>query len=270
MKKLVQHPHRARWLHSIVMTLALMLPLGTASFVAAAGQEAEAKSLLLKMANVLATAPAFSVTVRSGYDAIQADGQRIEFGEKRRLLLQRPDRLRVETERSDGDRGIMLFDGKTITAFKADDNIYARVEKSGTVDDAVVYLVRDLQMIMPLARMLLTTFPGEMEAKLTAVSYVEEDALFDVPTDHLAARSADVDMQVWISQGERPLPLRVVLTYKNTPGQPQFRADLSDWNLTPPAAPESFVFNPPEGAEQVPFLAPARPGSPTTQNGGAQ
>lgn len=270
MKKLVLHHHRTRWLHSIVMTLALMLSFGNAPCVGAAEQEMAAKNLLLKMAKVLAEAPTFSVTVRSGYDAIQADGQRIEFGEKRRILMQRPDRVRVETERSDGDRGLIVFDGKTITAFKADDNIYARVEQSGTVDDAVVYLVRDLQMVMPLARMLLTTFPDDMEARLTAVSYVEENALFDVPTDHLAARSADVDMQVWITQGERPLPRRVVLTYKNAPGQPQFWAELSDWNLSPTAAPESFVFNAPEGAEQVPFLAPARPGSPTTQKGGAQ
>jgi hypothetical protein len=47
--------------------------------------------------------------------------------------------VRVETERSDGDRGMILFDGKGITAFKADEHVYARVEKSGTVDDAVVY-----------------------------------------------------------------------------------------------------------------------------------
>lgn len=270
MDKLVLHPHRTRWLHFMVMTLALMLPFANASFAGAAEQEADAKGLLLKMAKVLAEAPTLSVTVRSGYDAIQADGQRIEFGEKRRILLQRPDRVRVETERSDGDRGVLLFDGKAITAFKAGDNVYARVEKSGTVDDAVVYLVRDLQMVMPLARMLLTTFPGEMESRLTAVSYVEENPLFDVPTDHLAARSADVDMQVWITQGERPLPRRVVLTYKNAPGQPQFWAELSDWNLSPTAAPDSFVFNAPQGAEQVPFLAPVRPGSSTTQKGGAK
>ena len=221
-------------------------------------QDPEAKAILLKMAHFLAQAPAFSVTIRSGYDAIQSDGQPIEFGAKRRILLQRPDRLRVDVERSDGDQGLVLFDGKGITAFKADDNAYARVEKSGTVDDALVYLVRDLQMTMPLARMFHTRFPKDLEKLITSIMYVEEDYLFDVPTDHLAARSADVDLQLWIAQGEQPLPRRVILTYKNAPGRPQFRADLSDWDLSPKVAADSFSFVPPAGAEQIPFIAPQR------------
>jgi hypothetical protein len=252
------------------MVLATILALGTAA-AAKAAEETEARGLLLNMAGALAQAPAFSVTVHSSYDAIQADGQRIEFAERRRILLQRPDRVRVETERSDGDRGMLLFDGRGITAFRAADNLYARVEKTGTVDEAVVYLVRDLQLTMPLARMFLTTFPQDLGKQLTEVSYVEENRLFDVPTDHLAARSADVDLQVWITQDEPPLPRRVVLTYKNAPGQPQFRADLFDWNLAPVVAADSFAFHPPVDAEHVPFLAPMRRiDSLSTQKGGAQ
>jgi hypothetical protein len=247
------------------------LAAGDAPAAAAAAPDPEAKAVLLKMASFLAKAPAFSVTTRSGYDAIQADGQRIEFGEQRRILLQRPDRVRVEVERSDGDRGMVLFDGKGITAFKADDNVYARVEKPGTVDDALVYLVRDLQMTMPMARMFHTGFPQQLEQMLTSISYVEENALFDVPTDHLAARSAEVDMQIWIAQGEQPLPRRVILTYKNAPGQPQFRTDLSEWNLAPKVAADSFTFTPPAGAEQIPFLARVRPkGSVPMQKGDAK
>lgn len=255
-------------LHAICSLLAIVLTFGAAPAATAAESEPEARATLLNMAEFLAKVPAFGVTVRSGYDAIQADGQRIEFGEQRRILLQRPDRVRVEIERSDGDHGLLLFDGKEVTAFKAAENVYSRVEKPGTVDEAVVFLVRDLQMIIPLARMLLTTFPQELEKQLAEVSYVEENRLFDVPTNHLAARSADVDLQVWITKGEQPLPRRVVLTYRNAPGQPQFRADLSDWNLAPKVEADSFVFSPPVGAEQVPLLAPVRrKESITTQKG---
>ena len=78
-------------------------------------------------------------------------------------------------------------------------------------------------------------------------------------------------MQVWIAQGEQPLPRRVILTYKNAPGQPQFRADLSEWNLSPKVADNSFTFTPPAGAEQIPFLAPVRQkGSLPVTKGGEQ
>ncbi|MBN1142028.1 MAG: DUF2092 domain-containing protein [Deltaproteobacteria bacterium] len=232
-------------------------------------RDPEARAILLKMADCIAKAPGFSVTIRSGYDAIQEDGQRIEFGERRKILLQRPDRVRVEVERSDGERGLILFDGKELTAFKAEGNVYARVEKPGTVDDAVVYLVRDLQMTLPLARMLRKDFPQNLDQLITSLSYVEKNALFDVATDHLAARSADVDMQVWIANGQQPLPRRIILTYRNEPGHPQFRADLSDWNLSPKIAAGSFSFTPPLGAERIPFLAPlAQKGSLPMPKGG--
>lgn len=231
----------------------------------------EARALLFAMAEFMVKTSAFSVTIRSGYEAIQADGQRIEFGEKRRITLQRPDRIRVDVQRSDGDRGLVLYDGKTLTAFKADDNIFARLEKNGTVDEMIVYMVRDLRMTLPLARMFLSRFPQSLDKMITSSNVIEHDFLFDVPTDHLAVRSEEVDLQIWVTKGDRPLPRRVVITYKAVPGAPQFWAELSDWDLSPKIAAETFSFVPPAGAEQIPFLAPVRQkGSLPMQQGGVQ
>jgi hypothetical protein len=47
----------------------------------------------------------------------------------------------------------------------------------------------------------------------------------------------------------------VVLTYKNAEGQPSFRAQFSDWNLTPDIQDNQFAFVPPEGARKIAFLA---------------
>lgn len=256
-----------------ILTLLLILTAGEplAATATVEEQDPQAKAILLKMADFLAKAPAFSVTLRSGYDAIQADGQVIEFGERRRILLQRPDRVRIAVERSDGDQGLVLFDGKAITVFKADDKVYARAEQPGTLDDAIVYLVKDLQLTLPLARMFRSDFAQDLEKQLTAVRYVEENTLFDLPTDHLAARSAEVDLQVWIARGEQPLPRRVVLTYKTTPGQPQFRADFLDWKVSPALPADSFTFTPPADAEQIPFIGQVRRmGSLPAQKGGQQ
>ena len=222
-------------------------------------QDPAARALLLGMANFIAQAPGLSVTMRSGYDAIQADGQRIEFGERRRFLMQRPDKLRVEVERSDGERGGVTYDGRWLTAFNANENIYARVERVASLDETLVYMVRDLRASVPLARMLTTGFPADMEKRATEVTLVEESTLFDVPTDHLAVRTSDVDLQLWVARGPQPLPRRLVITYKNAPGQPQFRADLYDWKIAPRFDAKSFTFVPPAGAEQIMYLAPRPP-----------
>src|SRR6266496_6058586 len=56
--------------------------------------QAQASAILMRMADFLGGTQRFSVTVRGGYDAPQTSGQKIEFGEIRKVTLSRPDRLR--------------------------------------------------------------------------------------------------------------------------------------------------------------------------------
>ncbi len=76
----------------------------------------------------------------------------------------------------------------------------------------------------------------------------------ETPTDHIAGQLAGVDYQIWIA--EDLLPRRIVMTYINAPGQPQFWAEFSDWNLKPEISAKTFVFTPPKGAEKILTLIP--------------
>jgi hypothetical protein len=251
----------SRW-RKISMVLSGSMLLAACAANGISGKDAEVdgstdpKQILQAMTQQLASAPGFSVTIRSDYDAVQTDGQSIAFSEKREVQLQRPDRLRIDTLRSDGAEGMLLFDGKTATAFKPQQNAYVQVAKTGTVDNTVVYLVKDLQMTLPLARLLLTTLPQEMDKLVTEASYVERDVLTDVPTDHIALRSKDVDVQLWITRSAERVPLRIVITYLHEAGQPQFRAELTDWDLTPDFGKDVFTWTPPAGTERIDVLTP--------------
>jgi hypothetical protein len=86
---------------------------------------------------------------------------------------------------------------------------------------------------------------------------VDQETVGGKSAEHLAARTDDLDFQVWIASGDEPVPLRVVLTYKRETGQPQFSATMSDWNFHPKIDPSTFTFVPPAGAESVAFMVPA-------------
>ena len=246
--------------------LALLLATLAVPILSAQGQsptaspsEPEAMPILKKMSEYLAQARRFSVVVRDGYDVVQESGQKIEFGEVRKFTLSRPDNLRIEFERSNGEKGLVLFDGKEITVYQANENIYASTAKPGTLDDAIKYAVGDLKIRFPLAMMLLSTFPSELDSRVVSADYVEKTTITDVPCDHLAARTAQgVDFQVWVAQGDQPVPRRIVITYLGETGQPQFWADLADWNLAPDVSDALFAFTPPNGAERIQFLAEVR------------
>jgi len=218
-------------------------------------EPAAAEAILMRMATFLSQAQRFSVNLVSGYDVVQGSGQKIEFGETRKITVSRPNHLRVEVEQSDGAKHLVLYDGKDITVFNASQNVYAQTYKPGGIDEAVTYFLKDLHMRLPLAALLLSRFPDEIERRTQSLDYVERTLIHGTPTHHLAGRTETVDYQVWIAEGAQPLPLRAVLTYKNAEGQPQFRAQFSDWNLAPEVQDSQFAFTPPDGARKIAFLA---------------
>jgi hypothetical protein len=217
--------------------------------------QAQARAILMRMAEFLGGTQRFSVSVRGGYDAVQKSGQKIEYNEMRKVTLSRPDRLRVEGERSDGAKKLTVFTGKEIVLIDAASNVYATAPQPGGLDDTIVHFVKDLGMRLPLAVLLVSQAAAELKDRVRSVDYVERTNLQGSTSHHLAARTDEVDFQVWVADGDTPLPQRVVITYKKAKGEPQFWAQFSDWNLAPAIADSTFLATPPDGAQKVAFAA---------------
>jgi hypothetical protein len=240
---------------------AVQAPVAGTAGPATTESQREAAALLKAMAEYLASLKSFSVTTRAGYDVVQSTGQKIEFGETRRLTLARPDRLRVEEVSSDGNSNLAIFDGQKLSVLNADAGVFAQASQPGTVDDALVYFVRDLRMRMPLALLLTTRLPAEFLPRVRTVDYVESTDIYGVPTHHIAGRADTVDFQFWITEGEHPLPLRVVVTYLQSAGQPQFWTNFTDWTTSPELSNTTFQFTPPKDARQIAFAVQVQRGA---------
>lgn len=63
---------------------------------ASGGEPPDAKLILMQMADFLSKSPRLTVTVHSAYDAVQPEGDKVEWNDLRRVTLTRPDRLAVE------------------------------------------------------------------------------------------------------------------------------------------------------------------------------
>ena len=213
----------------------------------------QAMAVLKRMTEFLTQAQRFSVTVDTGFDVVQDSGQKIEFGETRQMVLRRPDRLRIDVTKRNGAKSEMLFDGKDIAVFNTKENVYATVASPGTVDDAIAYFLTDLDMRLPLADWLDSQFAKTLPERVRAAAYVEPSQIGGVPCDHLALRGDEADLQLWVAQGNQPLPRRLVITYKREEGRPQFWAQFSEWSLAPEVPDTLFVFTPPAGAVKIAF-----------------
>ena len=216
---------------------------------------AAAKALFEQSAAFLAAQQKFSLEAQTGFDVVQLNGQQLAFFESKKALLRRPDRIRVETDEADGDEHTIRFDGKQISIDLPGENAYVAVEKAGTIDEIIDYFVDDLDIPLPLHDIFSSNFYEAVEAGIISGFYVDEVTIGKRQCHHLAFRLTDVDVQIWIEDGDRPLPCSLVITYRKAAGQPQYWAEFSDWDLSPRAQDKQFEFDPPEGAEKLSIQA---------------
>jgi hypothetical protein len=256
--------HRAARACAVLLTVlapgaATLAADAKAGAVTATDSRKEAAALLKTMAEYLSGLKAFSFNSQNTFEVVQASGQKIEFGESRVVSVARPDRLRAEEVSSDGNRDLALFDGKLVTVMSADSGVYAQVAQPPSVDDALVYFVRDLKMRMPLALMLSSQLKNALPAMVKEVDYVEQSEVAGKAVHHIAGRTDAVDFQFWIADPPQAVPLRVVITYRLLQGMPQYRADLSNWNTSATFGATTFQFSPPANARKVPFAVQLQP-----------
>jgi len=234
----------------------LQIALLGLALISANSMAYDASGMLNAMANRLAQARQFSVNIDMTYDVLQESGQQVQFSEVREVYLKRPYLLRVDATESDGEVNGLVFNGKSLTIFNVTENVYSVTNRPGDVDSIVRFLVSNLGVQLPMARLLVTTLPQELQKITTDVDYVETNVLGSQPVHHIAARTRDVDFQVWL--GRNMLPKRIVMTYKNEPGQPQFQANFSDWDFSSNIPEAVFRVIPPRNAEKIPTLVPVK------------
>jgi len=241
-------------------TLAIIVGLSMAGIhpSVATGEDKAAATRIEAMANRLAQAQHLGVVVDCAYDVVQESGQKIEFGERRVLTLRRPDRVRFEVTRRDGSRRGLVFDGTQLTAFDLDQKVYTVVSKPGTVDAALKYFTQDLHMRLPLRELVAADLPQHLKGVLGSARLVGTETVGGVAADHVAFRGDMADVQMWIARDGDPLPQRIVITYRQAAGEPQFEADFHGWTFNPDVADSVFTFTPPEGMERIPILTPRR------------
>jgi hypothetical protein len=223
-----------------------------ATAAAAPSIDPHAMEIVQRMAERIVAAERLSLSGEVAWDVVQADGQTLEFGATREVVLQRPDRLRVDMKLREGGQRRLLYDGKQIVLEDLEHNVYAIDPHTGPVDDMAAFVANRLGVPVALSEFLSPDLPKLLSENLESASYVGESTIDEVRCDHVALRNDRVGMQLWVGQ-EDSLPRRITITYEQEEGRPQFRARLSAWDLSPKVKDSTFAFDPPKDAEKIAF-----------------
>jgi hypothetical protein len=213
--------------------------------------------ILKDAADYLTGSKAFAFRGETAFDAVQDDGTKVEFGGSSHALIARPDRLRLETQKRDGTKRLMVFDGDNMWAYSEDHNVYATTTQPGDIDESLDFSIAVLRMKAPLADLVSPQLYETMTDGLVGAIYVDQSVVAGVASHHLLISNDYVDVQLWVAEGDKPLIQRIVITYREEEGQPQYRAHFLDWDMSPGNVDEKLRFSPPEDAERIRFHIPA-------------
>jgi len=215
--------------------------------------DARADQILQQMSEYLKSATEFTFKADITYDTVMADGQKILFGAELNVAVRRPDLIHVEYKGDEQQRQVII-DGQKATVYYAATNTYASFEITGNLGDVLDYAYQTYGISVPVADLLYS------DAYQTLIEYVESGyriglhSVAGVPSHHLVFSQEAIDWQIWIEDGPRPVPTKMVITYKNDPGSPQYTATLSEWNFNPRVSDHYFKFQPPGGSDEIEFL----------------
>jgi hypothetical protein len=216
----------------------------------ASADAAQAKSLFKAMSDYLGEQTKMSFDLDTSLEVVTNDLQKLSLTSSGSLTMVRPDRVHMVRHGGFADAEF-YFDGKTLSLFRRDRNIYSRIDIPGSVEDLVVELRDKYQRPLPAADLLSADVFDAMMPDVKDVKDLGTGFIRGIECDHIAFRTDEVDWQLWIARGDRPYPVRLIVTSKKVAGSPQYQVDVTNFKTDGQVWAAGFNFVPPPGAKLV-------------------
>jgi hypothetical protein len=218
------------------------------------GQEAvdpEAARILKSMTDFLGAASTISASYDSEREILDRSGQKLQLLGSGKFQVERPGKLHAVRDGALASAEIFA-DGKTVTLYGKGANAYAQLEMpEESIDSAIDEFRMETGLDISGADLLYSNAYDGLMTDVESGQVIGTGYIQGKEAHHLAFRAKDVDWQIWVETGDKPLPLKYVITSKWITGAPQFSIVMSDWDVGQKMDPAIFVFAPPEGAVKL-------------------
>lgn len=210
----------------------------------------QAHALLKKMSDYMGGLKSFTADAYVVDEQIMGDGFKLSVLKAGSIKVRRPNKFFIAHRSMVGDQEA-FFDGSHLIVHGKRIGMFIEVPVSGDVDAGLDAVTATLGAEL-LARDLLST-----DAYTPLMEPVEESAALGtveiggVTCRHLAFRTDEVDWQLWIEEGKRPLPCRYTITSRWVYAAPQFTVTLTNWRVNPDLPANDFKFTAPEGTKST-------------------
>jgi hypothetical protein len=215
--------------------------------------DSEAIDLLRRTTDYLAGFKQFRVETDTTLECVLESGQKLQFDHRASTTVERPNKMRAERV-GDLIRQIFYYDGKSLTMSLPDDGYYATAAAPPTLEATLDFARETLDIIAPAGDLVYKNAFERLTEDLTTAFVVGKSVVRGVRCDHIAFRNPEVDWQIWIQEGDKPLPRKFIVTSKRMVQSPQFVVELLKWEEKPKVTEATFNFSPSKNQTQIDFL----------------
>jgi hypothetical protein len=251
-----------KWALALVLTGLLGAPLGAREAGRATKPTIEPKAdkILHQMSDYVSGLKSFKLQGHSVDQVVLASGQKISVIHESDVSVLRPNSL---SSKQLGEGGGLAFndDGHQMTLYCKTNNTYATAPSPTGIDATIDEARKKFNIDAPGADLIYSNPYSVLTEQVTGGRYIGEETVGGLAAHHLAFQGKDVDWQIWIQDGDKPLPLRYEITSKTVKSQPTFTVVLTHWQPQANLTDADFRFQPPAGATRVEeFPTECRPG----------
>ena len=242
------------------------LVLNAGAQQAATPPDPDPMQIVRQVCDYLNSLKAFSFQAEVADDQVYLGGKKLQYGIDMETYVRRPDRLRVN---ADGDlvNKQFFFNGKTITLYDKDAKVYGTMEVPPDIEGALEKANTDFGLRVALTDLASPLLWDHVSRQVGHSLYVGVSKVRGVPCHHLALDNPEVQLQLWVETGDKPLLRKMVFLQKELDASPQWTAYIDQWNTSPQLGDDLFNFSAPAGVQSIKFAPVNKPAVPDKKGG---
>jgi hypothetical protein len=221
---------------------AMQMPKADGPVASQAVVDPAAVAAVKRMGAYLRSLKSMEIVSESSLDVVTGEGQKVQLDGITTYKARNPGF--VINYVSDLKARSFIYDGKNFTVYAPLLGLYATVPAPATNQEVLDTAYNKFGIALPLEDLIRWTDPNDIHPVNLKSAYKLGTATLDgVKTDHYVFRGPQLDWEIWLQQGEQPLPRKLVIVDRTNAAMPTFTSRLT-WRVDPSLTDADFIFKP--------------------------
>jgi hypothetical protein len=218
--------------------------------------EGQAVSKLKAMSAYVTGLKSFRFKTEETLDgATEFHGQdlKVQYSTRRTVSVKRPDKLLISLQGDISQRMLWLQSGR-LTVFDSNAGEWTAMAAMDTLESTMLAVRDQAGMVLPLGALIFGELSERIQKRADYALYLGKHDVRGQPAHHVLFAAVGYTWQLWIADGDRPHPLKFVVTDTSTLAQPQYSVWIRDWDSNLRLKESLFEPDVPKSAKRVDAL----------------